>query len=236
MTPRSAARSGTRPPADPSLAGARTGGGSVNIAPKKAGPQVHPWRLDLAAPSAHDVTRLLRAWSEGDEEALDRLIPLVHAELHRRARRYMRHERAGHTLQTTALLHEAYLRLVDTKGIRWESRGHFFAIAARVMRRILVDFARERGFQKRGGATRRVSFDEVLALGREPDWDILALDEALVALAAMDPRKARVVELRFFGGLSVEEAARVLEVSPDTVRRDFRLAKAWLLRRLEEAS
>lgn len=189
----------------------------------------------MAVPSAHDVTRLLRAWSEGDAGALDRLIPLVHAELHRRARRYMRRERVGHTLQTTALVHEAYLKLVDAQSVRWQNRGHFFAIAATVMRRILVDFARERGYQKRGGAARRVSFDEVLAIGEEPDTDILALDEALRALAEIDARKGRVVELRFFGGLTAEETAEALLVSPETVRRDWRLAKSWLLRRLGEA-
>jgi RNA polymerase sigma-70 factor, ECF subfamily len=190
----------------------------------------------MAAPSAsHEVTKLLRAWSDGDAAALDRLIPLVYAELHRRARRYMRRERVGHTLQTTALVHEAYLKLIDAQGVRWQDRGHFFAIAARVMRRVLVDFARERGFQKRGGAARRVSFDETLALGEAPDTDVVALDEALGALAEIDSRKARVVELRFFGGLSIEETAEALEVSPETVRRDWRLAKSWLLRRLGEA-
>ncbi len=189
----------------------------------------------MAPPSSHEVTQLLRAWSEGDPAALDRLIPLVQAELRRRATRYMRRERVGHTLQTTALVHEAYLRLVDAQGVRWQNRGHFFAIAARLMRQILVDFARERGYRKRGGGARRVSFDEVLALGQEPDTDIVALDEALRALAEVDDRKGRVVELRFFGGLSVEETAEALEVSPETVRRDWRLAKAWLLRRLTEA-
>src|SRR5262249_9315407 len=170
-----------------------------------------------------------------DVAALDRLIPLVRAELHRRARRYMRRERRGHTLQTTALLHETYLRLIDARQVRFRDRGHFFAIAARLMRRILVDHARERGYQKRGGAARRVSFDEGLLLSPEPTLDVVALDAALAALEELDARKARVVELRFFGGLSVEETAEALEVSPETVRRDWRISKSWLLCRLDEA-
>lgn len=146
----------------------------------------------------------------------------------------MRRERAGHTLQTTALIHEAFLRLVDVKGIKWENRAHFFGISARIMRRVLVDFARQRSYQKRGGGDRRVPLDEALLVAVEPDADLVAIDEALDALAAVDPRKSRSIELRFFGGLSMEEAAHVLDVSPETVKRDCRLAKAWLLRWLTD--
>jgi RNA polymerase sigma-70 factor, ECF subfamily len=181
-----------------------------------------------------DVTRLLLAWGEGDEAALAELMPLVHAELKRLARRCLRGERPGHPLQTTALVNEAFLRLVDARRVRWQNRAHFFAVSARLIRQILVDFARERGCQKRGGDARHVPFDETVAVSGEPDLDLAALDEALQALAALDARKGRVVELRFFGGLSVEEAAEVLQVSPETVRRDWRLAKAWLRRRLSE--
>lgn len=183
-------------------------------------------------PATHEITQLLLAWGEGDQGALDRLFPLVHAELYRRAKRYMRRERRAHTLQTTALIHETYLRLVDVQQVRWQNRAHFFAIAARLMRRILVDYARERGYQKRGGEARRVSLDECLVVSPARNEDLVALDEALTALAAVDPRKSQVVELRFFGGLSVDEAAEALGVSPETVRRDWRLAKSWLLRRL----
>jgi RNA polymerase sigma factor (TIGR02999 family) len=184
--------------------------------------------------ASHEVTQLLLAWSEGDRAALDRLIPLVHAELHGLAKRYMRRERAGHTLQTTALINEAYMRLIDVKEVRWQNRAHFFAIAARLMRQILVDFARERGYQKRGGAARRVELDEALGVSLGRSEDLVALDEALSALAEVDARKCRVVELRFFGGLNLEETAEALKVSPETVRRDWRLAKSWLLRRLSE--
>jgi RNA polymerase sigma-70 factor (ECF subfamily) len=185
-------------------------------------------------PPAAPVTALLQAWSAGDSTALDQLIPLVHSELRRMARRYMRRERAGHTLQTTALLHEAYLRLVDAHSVDWQNRAHFFGIAARVMRRVLVDVARERGYQKRGGGSLHVTLDESLLIAHAPDADLVALDDGLNALAAVDPRKSRAIELRFFGGLSIEEAALVLEVSPETVKRDCRLAKAWLLRWLTE--
>jgi RNA polymerase sigma factor (TIGR02999 family) len=177
---------------------------------------------------------LLVAWNAGDRTALDRLVPLVHAELRRIARRYMRRERIGHTLQTTALINEAYVRLIDAQGVCWQNRTHFFAISARVMRRVLVDFARERGYRKRGGGDRRVPLDEALLVADAPDEDLVALDEALNALSKVDPRKSRAIELRFFGGLSMEEAALVLEVSPETVKRDCRLAKAWLLRWLTE--
>ena len=184
--------------------------------------------------AAPPVTALLQAWSAGDSTALDRLIPLVHSELRRLARRYMRRERSRHTLQTTALINEAYLRLVDAQTVDWRNRAHFFAIAARVMRRVLVDFARERGYQKRGGGSCRVTLDESLLIAQAPDADLVALDEGLNALAAVDPRKSRAIELRFFGGLSIEEASIVLDVSPETVKRDCRLAKAWLLRWLTE--
>jgi RNA polymerase sigma factor (TIGR02999 family) len=188
----------------------------------------------MPAPAPQDVTTLLLAWNEGDEDALGQLMPLVYAELRRLARHYMRGERPGHTLQTTALVNEAYLRLVDARRVRWQNRAHFFAVSARLIRRILVDFARERGYKKRGGGVRHVSLDRALDLGQQPDKDLMALDEALQALAEFDPRKGQVVELRFFGGLSVEEVAEVLQVSPETVRRDWRLAKAWLKRRLSE--
>jgi RNA polymerase sigma factor (TIGR02999 family) len=185
-----------------------------------------------------DVTRrtspneLLLAWGRGETGALDRLVPLVHDELRRLAHRYMRYERPGHTLQTTALVNEAYLRLIEVKQVRWQDRAHFFAMAARVMRRVLVDAARARGNQKRGGGRPKVSLDQALVVGYEPGQDLVALDEALQALEAAHPRKGRVVELRFFGGLSVEETAEALQMSPDTVKRDWRFAKLWLLREL----
>ena len=174
------------------------------------------------------VTGLLLAWGEGDEAALERLIPLVHRELHQIARRCMAGERAGHSFQATALVNEAYLRLVDTSNVDWQDRGHFLAVAARVMRRILVDHARARMSQKRGGRGATVSLDDALLVTDDPRHDFVALDDALEALAAFDGRKSRVVELRFFGGLSVEETASVLRVGPDTVMRDWRLARAWL--------
>jgi RNA polymerase sigma factor (TIGR02999 family) len=171
---------------------------------------------------------LLLEWGKGDEASLDRLIPLVHQELHRIARRCMVGEDAGHTLQATALLNEAYLRLVDGTAVTWTDRAHFFAVAARIMRRILVDHARARRALKRGGPGAKVTFDEGLVVANEPRHDFAALDDALQALAAFDERKSRVIELRFFGGLSVEETASLLDVSRDTVMRDWRLAKAWL--------
>jgi RNA polymerase sigma factor (TIGR02999 family) len=178
------------------------------------------------------VTDLLLAWGEGDESALQRLMPLVQEELHRLARREMRGERPGHTLQTTALVNEAYLRLIDAHRVRWQDRAHFFALSARIMRRILVDHARSRNFIKRGGGTRHVSLDEALIVSQERGADLVALDDALQALAAVDARKSQVVEMRFFGGLSVEETAEALRVSPETVMRDWHLAKVWLLREL----
>src|SRR5437867_12458964 len=186
----------------------------------------------MSIPSTQEVTEMLVAWSNGDESALERLMPLVHAELHRLAHRYMNREGPGHMLQTTALVNEAYLRLVDSSHVQWQNRAHFFAVSAQLMRRILVDFARSRNYLKRGGNALQVSLDEALAITPEQDPDVVALDEALNALAAIDERKGRVVELRFFGGLNIEETAEVLKVSPDTVMRDWRLAKAWLLREL----
>jgi RNA polymerase sigma factor (TIGR02999 family) len=184
-----------------------------------------------AAPS-QQVTQLLLAWSKGDQTALEKLTPLVYGELHRLARRYMAQERPGHTLEATALVNEAYLRLVDSRDVRWRNRAHFFAVSAQLMRRILVDFARARRYQKRGGEVRRVSLDEALVVTGERGADLVALDDALQALAGVDPRKSRVVELRFFGGLSVRETAEALDVSPDTVMRDWKFAKTWLLREL----
>jgi RNA polymerase sigma-70 factor, ECF subfamily len=179
------------------------------------------------------VTQLLRAWGDGDADALEQLTPLVEAELRRLARGYMARERRGHTLQTTALVNEAFLRLTDARKIRWQDRAHFLGISARLMRRVLVDHARSRGYRKRGGGVERVTLDEGVVTSPEPTLDVLALDRALEALAAVDVRKSRVVELRFFGGLSVEETAEVLHVSSDTVKRDWRLAKLWLLHELE---
>jgi RNA polymerase sigma factor (TIGR02999 family) len=174
----------------------------------------------------------LLAWGRGDETALDQLIPLVHNELRQLARRHMAGERHGHTLQATALVNEAYLRLIEVNQVRWQNRAHFFAMASRVMRRILVDAARARGYQKRGGGAETVSLDETLLVSGEPRQDLIALDDALNALAAFDLRKSQVVEMRFFGGLSVEETAAALHVSADTVMRDWRLAKVWLVREL----
>jgi RNA polymerase sigma-70 factor, ECF subfamily len=184
--------------------------------------------------STHEVTQLLRAWSRGDQDALDKLTPLVYDELRRTAHRYMAGERADHTLQTTALVNEVYLRLVDIRVISWQDRAHFFAVAARLMRRVLIDFARSRGSVKRGGASPRVTFDEELVVSRQPRSDLVALDAALSALKTVDERKSQVVELRFFGGLNIEETAEVLKVSPETVKRDWRLAKVWLLREVSQ--
>ena len=188
------------------------------------------------AGARRDVTGLLVAWGNGDESVLEELMPIVHGELRRLARRMMRGERGNHTLQTTALVNEAYLRLVDLNRVRWQDRAHFFAMSARLMRRILVDHARSRNYQKRGGALRRVSLDEALVVSGERGTDLVALDDALAELAAVDPRKSQVVELRFFGGLSIEEAAEALQVSGETVLRDWRLARAWLRRELSEES
>jgi RNA polymerase sigma factor (TIGR02999 family) len=185
-------------------------------------------------PSAHEITRLLQAWGEGEQSALEQLIPLVYEELHRLAHHYMAHERPGHTLQTSALLNEAYLRLLDSPKPSWQNRAHFFAVSAQVMRRILVDWARSRQALKRGGEARPLELEEALVVSDAPGADFVALDDALKALAAIDPRKSEVVELRFFGGLSVEETAEVLKVSPETVARDWKFAKSWLRRELRK--
>jgi RNA polymerase sigma factor (TIGR02999 family) len=189
--------------------------------------------IDSPGPAA--ITRLLIDWRGGDQAALEQLIPLVHDELRRLARRHMAHERVGHTLQATALVNEAFVRLIDVRQVKWQDRAHFFAMSSRLMRRILVDFARSKGYQKRGGDAQKVSFDEALVVTTEPGQDLVALDDALTALAAFDSRKAQVVELRFFGGLSVEETAEAVHVSVDTVMRDWKLAKAWLLRELKQS-
>lgn len=181
---------------------------------------------------AHEVTALLQAWSGGDQGALAKLTPLVYAELRRRAHRYMASERQGHTLETTALINEVYLRLINVREVTWQDRAHFLAVCARLMRRVLTDFARSRGYQKRGGGSPGVDFDEALLVSSEPSAGLVALDDSLKALAAFDPRKSEVVELRFFGGLSVEETAEVLKVSQETVKRDWKLARAWLLKEM----
>ena len=188
----------------------------------------------MAIPSSVEVTQLLLAWSQGEPAALEKLVPLVHAELIRLAHHYMAGERTGHTLQTTALVNEAFLRLVDSSQVRWQNRAHFMAVSAQLMRRILVDFARSRNYLKRGAGAQQVTLDEAMLISESPDLDVVELDRALGALAAVDARKSQVVELRFFGGLTEEEAAEVLKVSPETVRRDMRLAKTWLLREMDK--
>ena len=175
---------------------------------------------------------MLAEWSEGNQSALDELYPLVYEELHRLARRYMSRERKGHTLQTTALINEAYVRLVDQKNVRWANRSHFFAISAQIMRRILIDHARRHGYAKRGGGAQQVSLEEVALVAGTPGSELIKLDEALKILAKMDPRRCHVVELRYFGGLSNEEIADVLKVSENTVTRDWNLARAWLYQQL----
>lgn len=181
---------------------------------------------------SQNVTQLLIGWGNGDKAALDSLLPLVYDELRRQAARYLRRERVGHTLQTTALIHEAYLKLVDQKHVHWQNRAHFFGIAAQLMRRILVDHARTKKRAKRGGSDVRVSFGEATVIAKTQDLDIVALDEALERLSAIDEQQARIVELRFFSGLTVEETAEVLSISPATVKRDWSMAKAWLHREI----
>jgi RNA polymerase sigma factor (TIGR02999 family) len=181
--------------------------------------------------TVEDVSQLLQAWSDGDAHALEALTPIVYTELHRLARRYMKRERPDHSLQTTALIHEAYIRLVDYRRMRWQNRAHFFAVSAQVMRRILVDHARRQNL-KRGRGVHHLSLDDALAVGQEHPPDFVALDDALKALEQLAPRKAKVVELKFFGGLTIEETAAVLDVSPITVRREWTTAKVWLLREL----
>jgi RNA polymerase sigma factor (TIGR02999 family) len=179
-------------------------------------------------PSNRHVTELLQAWSEGNETALSELTPIVYRELHKLARRYMAEERPGHTLGATALVHEAYVRLVDVKRMRWQNRSHFFAVSAQMMRRILVEFARRRRRRKRGDNPQRVDLEDVVLVSPEATPDVVALDEALTELARLDARKAQVVELRFFGGMGVEETAEILKISPETVMREWNRAKAWL--------
>jgi RNA polymerase sigma factor (TIGR02999 family) len=188
-------------------------------------------------PSAEcsETTQLLRAWASGDQDALERLTPRVYGELRRIAGHFMRDERQGRTIQTTALVHEAYLKLIDVSNVDWQHRAHFFAVSAQVMRHILLDRARRRAAAKRGGAAARVNLDDVADIGSGRARELIALDDALNALAKVDPRKARVIEMRFFAGLSVEETAEVLHVSSDTVKRDWRLARAWLLAELGDS-
>jgi RNA polymerase sigma factor (TIGR02999 family) len=186
--------------------------------------------------SQNEVTQLLLDWSKGDKAALDKLVPVVYQELRRLARHYMRRERPGHTLQTSALVNEAYMRLVDYRHMRWQSRAHFFAVAAQAMRRILVEHARKRHFAKRGAGGVKVSFDEAAIVSQEQASDLVALDDALTSLETMDPRKARIVELRYIGGLNIEETAEVLDISPATVQREWRAAKAWLYREIQEGT
>lgn len=185
-------------------------------------------------PSPGTISRLLVDWGDGDKTALDKLVPMVYRELRRLAGYYMRRQRADHTLQTSALINEAYLRLIDYKNMRWEDRAHFFAVAAQAMRRILVDHARRRGYSKRGGGALKVSFDEAVVGAKERGAELVALDDALKDLAAIDPRKCQVVELRYFGGLSVDETAEVIGLAPVTVMREWRSAKGWLLRTISK--
>ena len=187
----------------------------------------------MTQPSVHEISELLVAWGAGDQSALERLMPLVYDELHRLAHHYMNGERVGHMLQTTALVNEAYLRLVNWRDVRWENRAHFFSVSAKMMRRILVDFARDKNYLKRGAGALQVSLSDAASFVDAKSADLVALDEALSALAKLDERKAQVVEMRFFGGLSVKEVAEVLKVSEETVLRDWRLAKVWLLRELD---
>lgn len=182
----------------------------------------------------HDLTQLLVDWSNGDRAALDKLMPLIDEELRRLAHRYMRHERAGHTLQTTALVNEAFLRLVNRKNLQWQNRAHFFGIAAQLMRTILVDHARSHASAKRGGGARKLELNEALVVSQQKASEVIALDDALNQLALIDPRQSRIVELRFFGGLTVEETAEVLHVSPVTIKREWSTAKAWLYRELAD--
>jgi RNA polymerase sigma factor (TIGR02999 family) len=188
----------------------------------------------MALRSSHEITQLLKAWTAGDEQALEKLTPVVYQELHRVARRCMAGQRPGHPFQTTDLVNEAYLRLVNCAQMNWQHRAHFFAMSAQLMRRILIDIARSRGYQKRGGGVGPLSLDEAPTVGIEPDKNLVALDDALKELAAIDSRKSKVVELRFFGGLSIKETSEVLKVSVETVVRDWRLAKIWLVRELSE--
>jgi RNA polymerase sigma factor (TIGR02999 family) len=187
----------------------------------------------MTMPSTHEITDLLVAWGNGDQEALDKLTPLVYQELHRLAEHYLKGERPDHILQTTALVNEVYLRLIDWKNVEWQDRAHFFGVSARLMRNILVKFARNRLTAKRGAAALHVSLSDAAKMPSAQNLDLVALDDALNALAALDPRQSQVIEMRFFGGLSIEETAEALKVSPGTVRRDWSLAQAWLRRELK---
>jgi RNA polymerase sigma factor (TIGR02999 family) len=183
-------------------------------------------------PRGEQITQLLQSWNQGDENAIEKLVPLVYDELHRLAHRYISDERPGHMLQTTALINEAYVRLVDSEHANWEGRSHFFGVCAQVMRRILVDWARSRRSLKRGGDVPVLDLQEALAVAKQPGTDLVAIDDALQTLALVDARKSQVVEMRFFGGMSVKETAEVLKISPETVQRDWKLAKSWLRREL----
>ena len=186
--------------------------------------------------SPNQLTQLLVAWTEGDKQALEELTPAIYDELRRLAKRYMAGERGGHTLQATALVNEAFIRLIDWKNVRWQNRAHFIGVAAQLMRRVLVDYARSRGYAKRGAAAVKVTLDEALIVSREKSAELLALDDALSRLEKVSERKCRVVELRFFGGLTVEETAEILKVSPNTVLNDWNFAKTWLLREISHES
>lgn len=188
----------------------------------------------MTTPAPEEMSQLLRDWSNGDQSALDKVMPVVYEELRRLAHHYMRRERPGHTLQTTALVNEAYMRLADYKKMRWQSRAHFFAVAAQVMRRILVEQARSKNFAKRGGGAEKISLDETAVISAGRSAEVVAVDEALTELESWDPRKGKIVELRFFGGLSIEETAQVLKVSPTTVQREWRSAKAWLYKAISD--
>jgi RNA polymerase sigma-70 factor (ECF subfamily) len=190
--------------------------------------------MTRSTPAPHDVTQLLIDWSNGSQDAVEHLFPLVYEELRRLAHRYMRRERPGHTLQTTAVVHEAYLRLIDQNHVQWQNRAHFFAIAAQMMRRILITHAQSHAYAKRGGGALKVSLDEAAVLSPARAGELIALDEALKSLAVIDVRRSQVVELRFFGGLSNEEIAEVLKISPNTVTRDWNVAKAWLYREMSK--
>lgn len=189
----------------------------------------------MPTPSTHEVTQLLLDWSDGDQAAFDALMPLVYDELRQMARRFMSRERPGHTLQTTALVNEAYLRLVDQKRVHWQNRAHFFAVAAQAMRRILIDYARKQRYAKRGGGAPKISLEEAAVMSQERAADLVSLDEALTTLASIDPQQSRVVELRFFGGLTIAETAEVLRLSVDMVKREWTTAKAWLSREMSNS-
>jgi len=190
----------------------------------------------MTQPSTHEVTQLLIEWSNGDKAALDKLMPLIHEELLRLAHHYMSRERPGHTLQTTALVDEAYLRLVNRKDVHWQNRAHFFAIAAQLMRSILVDHARSHAYAKRGGGARKIALEDAMVVSEERAAEVVALDDALKELASLDPQQSRIVELRFFGGATIEETAEVLALSPATIKREWSTAKAWLYRELSKES